>query len=280
MVNRKELNPEAGPEAAYGARLRAVRELRGMKQDDLGELIGYTGRHVSGVETAGKSPTRQFSIAVDVALKLTGTTESFEREWGEIRHGVLLEGFPEYLAQEAQATEVRLFEVGVIPGLLQTGDYASAIEEADVRAGATTAEQATERVQSLAERQAALHRREAPVFIAVLDESCIRRRVGGRAVMDAQLERLLAFAELPHTVLQIAPFSMGELRPFNRLVNLLTLPDRSVVSYVESQTQGYLDRELTSVVPLVRAYHRLQAEALSQAASVTLIHEARKGIPS
>lgn len=62
-------------------------------------------------------------------------------------------------------------------------------------------------------------------------------------------------------------------------MNLLTLQDRSVFAYVESQTQGQLDRELTSVLPLVRAYHQLQAVSLSQTASVDLIHQLRKGTP-
>ncbi|MFF5567851.1 helix-turn-helix domain-containing protein [Streptomyces sp. NPDC012623] len=279
MVNLKELNPEASPQAAFGARLRSCREAHNWKQDDLAELSGYSGRHISAIETGRKPPTLRFSRSVDTALGLTGTAESFERAWGEIRNGSLLEGFPEYLGQEARAAEIRLFEVGAIPGLLQTSEYARAMEEGNVRRGTLTAEQAAERVESLAERQAALVRRIAPMVIVVLDESCIRRRIGGGGVMERQLDHLVEFAEQPDTVLQLAPFAIGERCPFNRAVNLLTLPDRSVMSYVESQTNGHLDREITSVLPLVRAYHQLQAEALSQAASVAMINEARKGTP-
>jgi transcriptional regulator with XRE-family HTH domain len=278
LVNRKELNPHGGPEAAYGARLRGAREARGWKQDDLAGRIGYTGRHVSGVETCNKSPTRKFSIAVDVALGFVGTVESFEREWRKIKHGVLLQGFPEYVALEGVAAEIRLFEVGVIPGLLQTPEYAQALDAAAVDRGAITRQQADERISFLMERQAALVRSLPPVLIAVLDESCIRRPVGGPAVMEAQLEHLIDFAAQADTVLQIAPYSIGERRPFNRLVNLLTLDDRSVVSYVESETQGYLDREISSVVPVVRAYHQLQAVSLSQTDSVDVVRQHRKGI--
>ncbi|OKK21513.1 DNA-binding protein [Streptomyces sp. CB02488] len=80
-------------------------------------------------------------------------------------------------------------------------------------------------------------------------------------------------------MVQVAPFRMGELRTFNRPVNLLTLSDRSVISYVESQTQGHLDRDPASVVPLLTAYHQLQAESLSQAASVAMFRQLRKGTP-
>ncbi|MEV7915574.1 helix-turn-helix domain-containing protein [Streptomyces griseus] len=279
MVNRKEVNPDGGPEAAYGARLRKEREARGWKQDDLGARIGYTGRHVSGVELCHKSPTRKFSIAVDVAMSFTGTADSFEREWRKIKHGVLLQGFPEYVALEGRAAEIRLFEVGVIPGLLQTREYAEALDNAAVARGVITPEQAEQRMALLMERQSALLRTAPPTLIAVLDESCIRRPVGGPAVMDAQLQHLVDFAAQAHTMLQIVPFSVGEHRPFNRLVNLLTLQDRSAVSYVESETQGHLDRELSSVIPVVRAYHQLQAVSLSQAETVDMIHDHRKGTP-
>ncbi|MER6638646.1 helix-turn-helix domain-containing protein [Streptomyces microflavus] len=279
MVNLKDLNPDASLEAAYGARLRSAREERGWRQDDLAGRIGYTGRHVSGVETCHKSPTRKFSIAVDVALGFVGSTESFEREWRKIKHGVLLQGFPEYVGLEGRAAEIRLFEVGVIPGLLQTREYAQALADGAVDRGVITREQADERVSFLMTRQEALLRDVPPVLIAVLDESCILRPVGGPEVMDAQLQYLIDFAAQPHTTLQIAPFSIGERRPFNRLVNLLTLQDRSVVSYVESETQGLLDRELSSVLPLVRAYHQLQNVSLSQTDSVDVFHRHRKGTP-
>ncbi|MEU7322137.1 helix-turn-helix transcriptional regulator [Streptomyces griseoviridis] len=279
MVNRRELNPEASPRAAFGARVRTAREEHGWLQDELAEVVGYSGRHISAIETGRKPPTLRFSRSLDAALGLAGTPESFERAWRELRNGSLLEGFPEYLAHEVRAAEIRLFDVGVIPGLLQTPEYARTIEEGHVRRGTLTTEQALERVESLAERQAALTRRIAPIVIVVLDESCIHRSIGGAEVMRRQLAHLIEFAEQPHTVLQLAPFALGERRPFNRLVNLLTLPDRSVMSYVESETNGHLDREITSVLPLVRAYHQLQAEALSQAASVAAINEARKGTP-
>ncbi|MES9588223.1 Scr1 family TA system antitoxin-like transcriptional regulator [Streptomyces sp. NPDC088190] len=279
LVNRKELNPEASPQAAFGARLRRLREERGWTQDHVGALVGCTGRHISALETGRKSPTLPFSRRVDVALDTTNTADSFEREWRDIKHGNLLEGFPEYVGYEGRAAEIRLFECGVIPGPLQTREYAQAMAASAVDRGVVTQEQADERVSFLIERQAALVRPLPPLVIAVLDESCIRRPVGGPAVMDAQLQRLIDFSAQPNTMLQIAPYSLGESRPLDRLVNLLTLQDRSVFAYVESQTQGQLDRELTSVLPLLRAYHQLQAVSLSQTASVDMIHQLRKGTP-
>ncbi len=191
----------------------------------------------------------------------------------------MLEGFPEFVAQEVRAAEIRLFEVGIIPGLLQTPEYAEAIAAGAVRRGAITEQQAEERLTLLAKRQASLERTPAPRIYAVLDESCLRRTVGGAEVMAAQLDRLAAFAELPSTVIQVAPYELGERRAFDLPVHLLTMPDRSIMAYAESAQRGQLERETNSVVPLMTAYHQLQAEALSQAASVDMIKQLRRGTP-
>ncbi|MFF7654389.1 helix-turn-helix domain-containing protein [Streptomyces sp. NPDC007983] len=275
-MNIKELHPDSSPQAAFGARLRKLRIERGWTQDELGDRMGYSSTHISSVETGRKMPTSRLARRADQAL---GSGDIFEREWREIRHGVLLEGFPEYLEYEGYAAEIRLYEVGVMPGLLQTPEYATVLAQSALRRGAITPEQAEERVALVTERQATLIRTPPPLVLVVLDESCLRRPVGEPAVMDAQLARLIEFAELPNTVLQVAPFTMGARRPFDLSITMLTLPDRSLMSYAESAQQGHLDREITSVVPILTAYHQLQAEALSQAESVAMISQLRKGTP-
>ncbi|MEU6959512.1 helix-turn-helix domain-containing protein [Streptomyces chrestomyceticus] len=278
-MNRKELNPDSSPQAAFGARLRSSRESHGWKQEDLAEHMGYSSTHISAVETGRKIPTLRFSRSADRAFGTEGIADTFERQWREIKHGALLEGFPEFVGHEGRAAEIRLYEVGVIPGLLQTPEYASAIAESAARRGVITAEQADERVALVSERQAVLLRTPPPLVLAVLDESCLCRPVGTPAVMDAQLGRLIDFAKLPTTIFQVAPFTMGTDRPFSLPVTVLTLPDRSLMSYAESAQRGHLERECTSVLPLLTLYHQLQAGALSQSASVAMTEQLRKGTP-
>lgn len=145
--------------------------------------------------------------------------------------------------------------------------------------GAITAEQASERVAFLAERQAALLRSGPPMVLVVMDESCLWHAVGGGDVMAAQLQRLVEVAALPNWVLQVSPFAIGARRAFNLPVNLLTMADRSMIAYAESQAQGYVERDTGSVAPLMTSYHQLQAEALSQAESVAMFNKLRKGVP-
>ncbi|WP_327694460.1 helix-turn-helix domain-containing protein [Streptomyces sp. NBC_00459] len=275
-MNRKELHPDSSPQAAFGARLRSSREARGWTQDELAERMGYSSTHISSVETGRKLPTLRLARSADSAL---GTGDMFERAFRKVRNAGLLEGFPQFVDHEAQAVEIRLYEVGVVPGLLQTPEYAAVLAQSAVKRGAITSDQADERIALVAERQATLVRTPPPMVFVVLDEGCIRRPIGEPAVMEAQLARLVEFAELPNTVLQVAPFEMGARRPFNLPVYIVTLLDRSLVSYAESAHRGHLERESTFVLPMLTAYHQLQAEALSQAASVAMIEQLRKGTP-
>ncbi|MFE0644324.1 Scr1 family TA system antitoxin-like transcriptional regulator [Streptomyces sp. NPDC058877] len=273
-MNVKDLDPDASPQAAFGARLRRLREEQGWSQDQLGARMEYSSTHISSVETGRKMPTLRLARRADTAL---GTGDSFEREWREMHQGSLLEGFPEYVEHEGRAVELRLFDIGIVPGLLQTPEYARCLANSAVRRGEITPDQADELVAFLAERQATVARARPPMMLVVMDESCIRRQVGGPGTMGAQLDHLLRVAELPNTILQIAPFEIGEHRALYLPTNLLTLPDMTVIAYAESQMRGHLERDSAAVWPLLTAYHQLQAEALPQSASVAMIREVRKG---
>ncbi|MFI1828455.1 Scr1 family TA system antitoxin-like transcriptional regulator [Streptomyces sp. NPDC020412] len=273
-MNRKELDPQSSPAAAFGAQLRSSRETQGWIQDQLAERMGYSGTHVSAVETCRKSPTEKFAQRADAAL---GTGATFQVMWQAIRKVVLLEGFPEYLQEEVRATRLRTFELGVVPGVFQTPRYAEALAAADVERGVIGTDLAAERVALLRTRQKRLLTgQNAPLIYAVLDESCLRRRVGGRDVMAEQLDALLRHAQAPRVTVQIVPFSLGDLRPLLLPVVLLSMRDRTVVGYTESASRGYLERDEDLIHTWERAYDHLQAGALSPSASLQAIGTARK----
>ncbi|MFD6425310.1 helix-turn-helix domain-containing protein [Streptomyces sp. NPDC060198] len=275
MANRKALDPGASPRAAFGERLRRLREERGWTQDELSARTGYSASHISGVETGARTPTAKFTASTDRAL---GTGDALTRQGAATRNSAILDGFPEFVVYESQATEIRLFEMGLAPGLFQTPAYAAAVTQGAVRRGAITELQAEERLALLTRRQESLSRMPTPQVYVVLDESCIRQRVGGPEVMAEQLDRLMAVADMPNTVVQVATFELGERRSLNKPLTLATMADRSHVSYAESAHSGQLERDMRFVGPLLTAYHQLAAEALSQAESVAMISQVRKGI--
>ncbi|MFI8459862.1 Scr1 family TA system antitoxin-like transcriptional regulator [Kitasatospora sp. NPDC085464] len=272
-MNRKDLDPTASPRESFGALLRSSREALGWTQEDLAAAMGYSDSYISAVETGRKSTSRNFVRAADKAL---GTGQTLELMWVGMRKKGFLEGFPEHAAQEARASEIRIFEPNLIPGLFQTKAYAAARESAAVQRGSSTEDQAAERVKFLVARQRLLKRADPPVIHAVIDESGLRRQVGGAATMRAQLEHLAEMATRPHVIFQVAPFALAEHAPFRSVVTLLTFADRSVVGYTESADQGYVVREDKTVRAWERAYDRLRVEALTRAATLDLIHKARK----
>ncbi|MCM3820812.1 helix-turn-helix transcriptional regulator [Streptomyces albidoflavus] len=275
MANRKKLNPDESPRAAFGVRLRTLREGRGWTQEDLSDRMGYSATHISGVEIGRRTPTPKFTASADKAL---GTGESLARQGEAVLNPAILDGFPQFVVQEGRAVEIRLFELGVLPGLFQSPAYAAAITEGAVQRGAITEQQGDERLTLLDRRQRSLERTPPPQIYAVLDESCLMQQVGGPRVMSTALDHLLALARLPNTVIQVSRFDLGARRSFYTPVTLVTMPDRSQVAYAESALSGQLQRESRFVGPLFTAYHQLQAEALSQAESVAVINQVRKGM--
>ncbi|MFC8447775.1 helix-turn-helix domain-containing protein [Kitasatospora sp. NPDC057223] len=276
-MNRKDLDPASSPHAALGVQLRRSREAQGLTQIGLGGVIRYSGAYISSVERGARPPSRRFVEAADEAL-VTGGTLTLMLD--QLEHSVLIEGFPEYASREAEAVAIRFFQLGVISGLLQTLEYATAYESAPVRRGTATQQQADERVRFLRARQERLDAASPPFVQAVIDEWSIRRPIGGPAVMAAQLGHLEQLSDRPNVIIQVAPLSLGEARPFTHPVTLLTMRNRTVIGYTETHQRGYLERDVDTIASWARDYDRLQVEALSQAASFELIRAVRKEFES
>ncbi|WP_371480787.1 helix-turn-helix domain-containing protein [Kitasatospora sp. NBC_00315] len=272
-MHQKDVDPTSGPLAAFGVQLRRSRRAAGLSQVELGAAVAYSNTFISYLETARREPSHRFAVAADAVLNTGGTLELM---WWNLKHTALLEGFPEYATLEAKATDIRMFELGVIPGLLQTREYATTLAHADVRRGGIARNQAEERVDFLLARQRLLDRGQPPLVHAVLDESCLRRPVGGAEVMAAQFQHLEALVERPDVIIQVAPFLLAEERPFAHPVYLLSLADGSMLGYTESHQRGFLERDTATVKAWARNYDRLQVGALSEAASLAMIREARK----
>ncbi|MEU6966227.1 helix-turn-helix transcriptional regulator [Kitasatospora aureofaciens] len=256
----------------FGNELRRLRRARGWSQAHLGKLMGYSHGMVSYVERGKKPATLKFAVKADEVFETGGT---FMELWRMYSRASLLEGFPEYALHETRATEIRHFEPGIVPGLLQTPDYAEAFASAAVRRGSIDEKQALERLDFLVTRQRLIDRHPAPRLHFVLDEGALRRTVGGPDVMARQLEHLEALAARPHVTIQVAPFSLAEELPFTMVITLLTMPGRTLLAYSECQLRGFLARDNATTRAWERDYHQLQVEALSKAASLEMIRSSQ-----
>ncbi|WP_246113781.1 DUF5753 domain-containing protein [Streptomyces montanus] len=128
-----------------------------------------------------------------------------------------------------------------------------------------------ERLTARMGRQDRLSAPDRPELWVVLDEAVLRRPVGGQAVMQAQLERLLdAAAETPLTV-QVLPFDQGEHDAMGGSLTLLTLPDDSEVAYTEGAHYGQLIEDPAEVKRFALTHDRLRAAALPPIMSLDMI---------
>ncbi|MDH6138929.1 transcriptional regulator with XRE-family HTH domain [Kitasatospora sp. GP30] len=274
-MNIKKLNPAASPRAAFGAQLRRSREERGWTQDQLGEYLECTGGHVSGVETAVKSPSKAFSIKCD---RLFGTGMVFQILWRAIKGNPFMDGFPAYTAEEASAEALRVYEDRRIPGLLQTASYAAALESGNVLRGKITQEQADARVSFLMERQQLLTKIPLVTLHVIMDESCLQRTIGGPKVMIDQFRKIEEMFKRPKTTIQVAPNSIGATHPLAHPVTLLTMPGRGTLGYTETLQRGFVEKDLDTLHQWGGDYDQLQVEAHPQAASLGLIQQVREDL--
>ncbi len=264
-----------------GTELRKLRESNGYKLEEVAAQLGVAPSTLSRIET-GKAPTK--SAYLNQMLEMYGVVDPAQRQilvdmareghrkgWWAAYDDVLPSGFDIYVGLEAETAAIRSYETSVVPGLLQTPDYARAVLSEEYPRH--TLEQIDRMVDLRVQRQRRFSEDPPLELWAIVDEAVIRRPVGGNAVMRGQLEHLLDAATRPGLTLQVLPFAIGAHAGHGGAFSILEFPNRTdaEVAYVES-VAGYLylekDREVRA---RAEAFDRLRAAALAPGASTDLI---------
>jgi transcriptional regulator with XRE-family HTH domain len=266
MPPKRELNPESSPAARFGYEVRKRRNGAHITQEELGERIGYTGAMVSMVEIGKRLPRADFARKCDDILQLNG---ALLRLWEMCRSDGAQKWFVPWLEAEQNATTLHAWEHSLVPGLLQTPDYARALFLGMPRMQRAMVDGA---VAARIERQAIFDRDQPPMMWTVLDEVVLQRPVGGPAVMRAQLEHLLAVAEHPCITLQIVPLAVGCTAGLGGAFVLAHVQGHDL-AYIESTVQGVVTAVPEDVKELQIRYDAIRAYALPQDVSHTLIKE-------
>jgi len=175
-----------------------------------------------------------------------------------------------YLDNESAASEIRIYRGSRIPTLLQTPDYA----RASYVPGPAGSPQPQERqlLQLMMERQRRADVSEPKVW-AVIDEAALRRKVGGRELMRAQIEHLIGLSAIPRMFLQVMPFSAGTHVALDTTFAIFAFPDQSDTDIVcTAYTTGALwIEDAAEVRTYTTIFHQLQAGALSLSDSAALM---------
>jgi hypothetical protein len=197
--------------------------------------------------------------------------ESRQKGWWHAYSDAIQPRFATYIGLESAASEIKIYEVALIPGLLQTEEYARAVITAgSVGADGDVAERS---LAVLMARQPLLTGDDPSRVWAVLDEAALRRRVGGAGLMRLQLEHLLGLSGLANVALQVLPFGAGAHPAMGRPFVILAFPERADpdVVYLEDLTSALYVEDVDEVDRYNVFFNHLRATALSFADSTALI---------
>ncbi|MFF5403556.1 helix-turn-helix domain-containing protein [Streptomyces misionensis] len=267
-----------------GAELRTLRTGAGLTSGEAARLVGWHQSKVSRIET-GSSGVKPADLRLlldayavrdaqlrELLLMLAGSENGGDRDrWWHAYRGVLPPTYRDFISLESQARAMRTLETTVVPGLLQTAEYARAVTRAAVK------DLDEERLDALVEvrlaRQDVLRSNPPLELCAVLDEAVLRREVGGPEVMARQLERLMEAALLPQVRLQVLPFGAGAHVGLTGPFVIFSFPstsDLDVVVLDQLTSSLYLERK-EDLRAYSEAFQTLQEHALSPHDSLAYI---------
>jgi transcriptional regulator with XRE-family HTH domain len=281
----------AGPTAArmlMGGHLRRLRESAGVTREAAAELIRSSESKISRLEL-GRTGFKQRDVA-DLLTRY-GVTDEGERQallelarqanapgWWQRYDDVVPSWFDPYIGLEQAASLIRNYAAAQIPDLLQTEEYArSALRLSHPEDDSARLDR---RVALRMGRQRILHRPVPPKLWAVIDETALRRPIGGPTTMRLQLGYLIEVAELPHVSVQVLPFSTGGHPAAGGAITLLRfsegeLPD--VVYLEQLSTALYLDKP-SVVAPYWRVLNQLGLQAEQPTATTRILRRIRAEI--
>ncbi|BCL26444.1 Scr1 family TA system antitoxin-like transcriptional regulator [Streptomyces aurantiacus] len=257
---------------AVGRQIKTARERAGLSQKELGRRVGYGEEQISSVERGRRTPQPEFLAAVDELLGCDGllavTAEDVERAKARrrVRHP---EWFRDYARLEKEAVELHDYSSLVLPGLLQTEAHARVVfGTRQPLLDEVTVEQ---RVAARLDRQGIFERWPPPFTTFTIEESVLRRPLGGWDVHHEQLEALLRFGTLRSVELQVLPMEREEHPSLGGPFIMLTPRDKPQVAYLEVQHISRLITDPTDVRILAARYGSIRAQALTPGESRTLI---------
>jgi transcriptional regulator with XRE-family HTH domain len=262
-------DPETDPRAFLGSELTRARKAAGFSsQDALAARLGFDRTVIAKAETGDRPPSDEvldtWCEACSLDREMFGRWAAFARR----TDGPIPSWFESWLEAERAAHTLRLWSPILVPGLLQTAEYARAL----FIAAAEDADRAEEMVTARLDRQASLDRPGPPHVIAVLDEAVLHRLIGTPAIMHDQLTHLAEVSKRSNISVEVVPASTGANAGLGggfQLASCDGAPDILNMSGVEDVTSEgrSLLRRATVVFDLVRG------DALPRTASRSLILE-------
>ncbi|MEU8648547.1 helix-turn-helix transcriptional regulator [Streptomyces sp. NPDC048737] len=254
-----------------GQELRRLREDKGMTAEQVADRLLVSQSKISRLENGRRSISQRdvrdlcgvYEVEdqriVDSLMQMA--KDSRQQGWwhafGDVPYSV-------YIGLETDAASLRVYDPQVVPGLLQTRQYAETLISGALPETAAT--EIEKRVQVRMRRQERINAEENPLRLwTVMDEAALRRVVGDKSLMRDQLEHLVEQSRLPHVTVQVIPFEMGAHPGLNGQYAILEFPDAadSSVVYIEGVTSDLYLEKPNDVQKYSVMYEHLRAQALN-----------------
>ncbi|MEV0786254.1 helix-turn-helix transcriptional regulator [Streptomyces sp. NPDC050423] len=266
MPGPRKLDPSSSPRALLGAELRHRREEAGLSQSDLGAPLFLSGSFIGQLESGVRRMQMDQAEKFDEIL---GADGFFVRNCAALKESKYPEHFAEAAEAEARAEAIREYAPQLIPGLLQTEAYARAV----FRAYQPTAVESVidELVSARLERAQLLADPTQPMLWVTLDESVLRRTVGGPAAMSGALRHVASLVQQHRIIVQVLPFSAGGHAAMGGGLKLMAFADAPPLAYLDGLGAGQLLDDPGTVSRYELTYDLVVASAISPDTSLALI---------
>ncbi|MFE7836405.1 Scr1 family TA system antitoxin-like transcriptional regulator [Streptomyces sp. NPDC057474] len=254
----------------FGTELKRHRENAALTQVELGSRVFVSGGYIGQFEQAIRRPQLDVAQRIDEELQTEGF---FERTWRKlIDDKRYADYFAAVVELERTATKICEFAPTLVPGLLQTAEYARAVTLA--ANPFVTDEYVEEKVTARLERAHILKDATRPEYWAILHETTLRVPVGGPAAMARQLDHIAALGRARRLLAMVLQYSGGACASMAGMMQLMEFEDAPPTLYTETSFSGDLLDSPTVVKRAQRAYDLIRGAALSPEASLALIESA------
>ncbi|WP_097914115.1 helix-turn-helix domain-containing protein [Streptomyces sp. b84] len=265
---RPEDEPGSGVMVAFGRQLKLLRIRAGMDRTEFGNRVGYAAQSVASFEQGRRIPQPGFIDQADPVLDAGGLLLAMKEEVARAQYPAF---FRDAARLEAKAVALCVYALYAVPGLLQTADYARAgfrmerplLDDEAVEQG----------VSARLARHEVYDRRPAPLLSFILDEGVLRRPIGGKAVLRAQLEQIIRIGEKRNVEIQVMPFDREDHAALGGPFTLIDTVQGQRIAYAEVQGESRLYTARTMVRDLEARYGIIRSQALTPRESLEFIRK-------
>jgi transcriptional regulator with XRE-family HTH domain len=255
-----------------GREIRRRREQAGLMQHHVSDKLKRAQTTISAWERGARLPNTDDLDRLDAVLSTGGALRELCQTLQQDSGGYA-SWFRNYVAVEAESSEIREYQPLTIPGLLQDPEYSRA--QIQIGRPEDTRDEIEEGVLGRKERQKLLHAERGPLISAIVEEHVLRRPIGGSETLRKQLDHLLKVAQMPRVTFQAVSMDSEVHFGMDGAFILLRVPGRGHIAYRETRVDSSPREDAEAVEEYMKLYATLSAYALTPGQTCQLIQKIR-----